>query len=61
MKLVSLLKYFPSEDNLQVSTRPYFNHSVEFKKVFSAEDRADKFVFPPGSPGFLNHNQQYRI
>lgn len=41
MKLSSLIRHFPSENNLPTQVRPYFNHSVEFKKVFSAKDRAD--------------------
>ncbi|MBI3379462.1 tryptophanase [Candidatus Gottesmanbacteria bacterium] len=41
MKLSSLISHFPSENNLSTRARPYFNHSVEFKKVFSAKDRAE--------------------
>jgi len=41
MGLSSLLKSFPEEDSLSTSPRPYFNHAIELKKVFSAEERAE--------------------
>lgn len=41
MGVKELLEKFPSEDELPVRTRPYFNHSVEFKKIFSAKERAE--------------------
>lgn len=39
MKFTDLLIDFTREANLTAKPRPYFNHSVEFKKVFSAKDR----------------------
>lgn len=39
MQMFDLIKKFPNEDNLTAKPRPYFNHSVEFKEVFSAEER----------------------
>jgi tryptophanase len=41
MILRSLIEKFPAEKNLASAPRPYFNHSVELKKVFTPEDRAD--------------------
>lgn len=41
MKLSSLLKKFPEEQNLSVHPRPYFNHSIELKKIFTPEERAE--------------------
>lgn len=40
MSLQKLIKALPSETSLSTAARPYINHSVEFKKVFSADDRA---------------------
>ncbi|MFH1004603.1 MAG: tryptophanase [Bacteroidota bacterium] len=39
MKIFKLLKEFSAERNLGSHSRPYFNHSVEFKQVFTVEDR----------------------
>lgn len=39
--MMDLIKRFPDEENLSVHPRPYFNHSVELKKIFSAKERAD--------------------
>lgn len=36
-----IIKELPDENNLSVLPRPYFNHSVEFKKTFSARERAE--------------------
>ncbi|UCD19635.1 MAG: tryptophanase [candidate division WOR-3 bacterium] len=35
------MKKLPDEKDLASRPRPYFNHSVEMKKIFSAEERAD--------------------
>ncbi len=40
MELTRLIQSFPSEGQVAVKPRPYFNHSVEFKRPFSARDRA---------------------
>jgi len=40
MKL-DLIKNFPEEKDFLTQSRPYFNHSVEFKKNFSSEERAE--------------------
>jgi tryptophanase len=37
--LGSLIKELPKEESFSVKPRPYFNHSVEFKKTFSQEER----------------------
>ena len=34
------MKHLPAEGDLEKKPRPYLNHSVELKKVFSAEERA---------------------
>ena len=39
MNLTSMIKSFPEENKLKTSPRPYINHSVEFKKSYSAADR----------------------
>jgi tryptophanase len=39
MQLSALLKSFPEESQLETSPRPYFNHSVEFKKNYTSADR----------------------
>ncbi len=39
MGLSDLIKQFPKEENFSVLPRPYCNHSVEFKGIFSAEER----------------------
>ncbi len=41
MKLKSLVEKLPAEGQLAKKPRPYFNHSVELKKVFTAEERAE--------------------
>jgi len=41
MKLKSLVGRLPAEQDLSVKPRPYLNHSVELKKLFTAEERAD--------------------
>src|SRR3989339_825702 len=41
MTIKEIIKKFPSEKNLKTQTRPYFNHSIEFKKNFNAEERAE--------------------
>lgn len=40
MKLNELIGKLPEEGNLEVRARPYFNHSVELKRAFSAQERA---------------------
>ena len=42
MNLNKLIGQFPNETALNATTRPYTNHSVEFKKVYTAEERAKK-------------------
>lgn len=39
MSLDQLIKKFPSEKNIGAPARPYSNHSVEFKKSFTATER----------------------
>lgn len=41
MKIRSLIKKFTPERELASTPRPYFNHSVELKKVYTAEQRAE--------------------
>lgn len=41
MKLTNFIGKFKKEKDLSVHTRSYFNHSVEFKKVFTAEERSE--------------------
>ena len=40
MGILDVIKDLPEEKNIAVQPRPYFNHSIELKKVFTAEDRA---------------------
>ena len=40
MSLFDLLKEMPEEKSLVTSPRPYFNHSIELKSIFTAEERA---------------------
>lgn len=40
MNLSTLIKSFTEEKKLKTSPRPYINHSVEFKKSYSPEERA---------------------
>src|SRR3989339_794637 len=41
MTIKEIIKKFPPEKNLKIQTRPYINHSIEFKKNFNAEERAE--------------------
>ncbi|MGB7053852.1 MAG: beta-eliminating lyase-related protein, partial [bacterium] len=41
MKLRSLVEKLPAEQNLSTQPRPYINHSVELKKKYTAEQRAE--------------------
>ena len=41
MQLTTLSKKFTNENKLPFSPRSYFNHSVSFKKPFSAKERAE--------------------
>ena len=41
MEVKHLIEKVAREENLKSKTRAYFNHSVEFKKVFTAEERAE--------------------
>ena len=35
MKISDLIKKFPEEKDLEAHSRPYFNHSIEFKNIFT--------------------------
>jgi tryptophanase len=41
MDFPSVLAALPAQETLQSQPRPYFNHSVELKKVFTARERAE--------------------
>lgn len=41
MKISGLIKKFPEEKDMAARSRPYVNHSVEFKNIFSPEERAE--------------------
>ncbi len=41
MNLFQLVEKFPSEYNLKIKPRPYFNHSVEFKDKFTIIERTE--------------------
>ncbi len=41
MKVSQLVKQFPRENQLAAKARPYFNHAVEMKPLFSAQERAE--------------------
>ena len=41
MKISDLIKKFPEEKDLGTHSRPYFNHSVEFKNIFTPQERAE--------------------
>lgn len=41
MSLKNLIGMIPGEESLQNQPRPYFNHSVEFKRSYTAKDRAE--------------------
>lgn len=40
MELSKLVKRFAPENQCKIQPRPYINHSVEFKRIFTAEERA---------------------
>lgn len=40
MSFFDTVKNLPDENNLKTKPRPYFNHSIEMKSAFSAEERA---------------------
>jgi len=40
MKLLNLIKKLPEEKSLVIHPRPYINHSVELKSIFTPEERA---------------------
>lgn len=41
MKLREIIKKLPHEHDVAIKPRPYYNHSVSFKKTVSAQERAD--------------------
>jgi len=41
MNLTELIERFPSDEGLCNQPRPYFNHSIEMKSVFTAAERAE--------------------
>ncbi len=41
MKISELIKKFPEEKDMEAISRPYFNHSIEFKKIFMPQERAE--------------------
>jgi tryptophanase len=41
MKISDLIKNFPDEKDLVIHSRPYFNHSIEFKNIFTPRERAE--------------------
>ncbi|MFH1588782.1 MAG: beta-eliminating lyase-related protein [Candidatus Diapherotrites archaeon] len=41
MDLTDLINKFPSQENLSVQPRPYFNHSIELKKPCTAKERSE--------------------
>ena len=41
MNISGLIKKFPVEKEIVTHSRPYFNHSIEFKNIFSPEERAE--------------------
>jgi tryptophanase len=41
MKVSDLIKEFPEEKNIAKLSRPYFNHSIEFKNIFTPLERAE--------------------
>lgn len=41
MKISELVKKFPEEKDMGVLSRPYFNHSIEFKNIFTQAKRAE--------------------
>lgn len=41
MSLSKLIEEFPAEDGLCSQPRPYFNHSIQMKSVFTAAERAE--------------------
>jgi tryptophanase len=40
MELKNIIEHIPDENKLKIRARPYFNHSVEMKKIFSPMERA---------------------
>lgn len=40
MKISELIKKFPEEKDMEVLSRPYFNHSIEFKNISTPQERA---------------------
>ncbi|HUW21163.1 MAG TPA: tryptophanase [Candidatus Bathyarchaeia archaeon] len=52
MQLTTVIDTFLPEEKLTVKARPYFNHSVEFKGIYSAKDRA-KMLEAVGSNVFF--------
>ncbi|PIP32698.1 hypothetical protein COV53_02235 [Candidatus Gottesmanbacteria bacterium CG11_big_fil_rev_8_21_14_0_20_37_11] len=41
MNLSYFVKKFPLEESFPIKSRPYFNHSVEFKKISTSKERAE--------------------
>src|SRR3990170_1094601 len=41
MKISELIKKFPEEKDMEILSRPYFNHSIEFKNIFTPLERAE--------------------
>jgi len=41
MKISELITKFPEEKDLGTHSRPYFNHSIEFKNIFTPRERAE--------------------
>jgi len=41
MRISDLIKKFPDEKDLKAPSRPYFNHSIEFKNIFTPTERAE--------------------
>lgn len=40
MKISELIKKFPEEKDMEVLSRPYVNHSIEFKNIITPQERA---------------------
>jgi hypothetical protein len=41
MDLGHIIENITKEKDLKLRTRPYFNHSVEMKRIFSPKERAE--------------------
>ncbi len=41
MKVSETIKKFPEEKDMEIHSRPYFNHSIEFKNIFTPQERAE--------------------